>query len=95
LTDPTNGLVFPNLNETQPGLELEDTKTNLIMPEPTAFLNRKFPVCSIIRPTKTEGAATGAVEGLTKDGLFKGQPPSFFRLLKELAAAADAARSQD
>jgi hypothetical protein len=93
LTDPTNGLVFPNLNETQPGLELEDTKTNLIMPEPTAFLSRKFPVCSIIRPTKTEGAATGAVEGLTKDGLFKGQPPSFFRLLKELAAAADAARS--
>jgi hypothetical protein len=95
LTDPTNGLVFPNLNETQPGLELEDTKTNLIMPEPTAFLNRKFPVCSIIRPTKTEGAATGAVEGLTKDGLFKGQPPSFFRLLKELAAAADAARPQE
>jgi hypothetical protein len=92
LTDPTNGLEFPNLNETQPGLELEDTKTNLIMPEPTAFLNRKFPVVSIIRPTKTEGAATGAVEGLTKDGLFEGQPPSFFRLLKELAAAADAAR---
>jgi hypothetical protein len=94
LTDPTNGLVFPNLNETQPGLELEDTKTNLIMPEPTAFLNRKFPVCSVIRPTKTAGAAAGAVDALTKDGLFIGQPPAFFRVLKELAAAADAARPQ-
>jgi hypothetical protein len=91
LTDPTNGLVFPNLNETQPGLELEDTKTNLIMPEPTAFLSRKFPVCSIIRPTNTEGAATKAVEGLTKDGLFIGQSAEFFSTLKELAAAADAA----
>jgi hypothetical protein len=92
LTDPTNGLVFPNLNETQPGLELEDTKTNLIMPEPTAFLSRKFPVCSIIRPTNTEGAATKAAEGLTKDGLFIGQSAAFFRALKKLAAAADAAR---
>jgi hypothetical protein len=91
LTDPTNGLTFPNLNETQPGLELEDTKTNLIMPEPTAFLSRKFPVCSIIRPTNTEGAATKAAEGLTKDGLFIGQSAEFFSTLKELAAAADAA----
>jgi hypothetical protein len=91
ITDPTNGLTFPNLNEAQPGLELEDTKTNLIMPEPTAFLNRKFPACSIIRPTETREAATHAVEGLTKDGLFKGQSPAFFRLLKDLAAAADLA----
>jgi hypothetical protein len=91
LTDPTNGLVFPNLNEAQPGLVLEDTKTNLIMPEPTIFLNRKFPVVSIIRPTNTEGAAMGAVKGLTEDGLFRGQTPEFFRVLKELASAADAA----
>jgi hypothetical protein len=91
LTDPTNGLVFPNLNEAQPGLVLEDTKTNLIMPEPTVFLNRKFPVVSIIRPTNTEGAAMGAVKGLTEDGLFRGQTPEFFRVLKELASAADAA----
>jgi hypothetical protein len=91
LTDPTNGLVFPNLNEAQPGLVLEDTKTNLIMPEPTVFLNRKFPAVSIIRPTNTEGAAMGAVKGLTEDGLFRGQTPEFFRVLKELASAADAA----
>jgi ferritin-like protein len=92
LTDPTNGLVFPNLNEAQPGLVLEDTKTNLIMPEPTAFLSRKFPVCSIIRPTNTEGVAMGAVKALSDDGLFRGQTPEFFSVLNELAAAADAAR---
>ena len=49
------------------------------MPEPTVFLNRKFPVVSIIRPTNTAGAAMGAVKALTADGLFIGQPPAFFR----------------
>jgi rubrerythrin len=93
LTDPKNKqLVFPNLNEAQPGLELEDTKTNLIMPEPTVFLKKSFPAVSIIRPTKTEGVAMGAVKGLTADGLFEGQTPEFFAVLKELAAAADAAK---
>jgi hypothetical protein len=92
LTDPNNGLVFPNLNEAQPGLVLEDTKTNLIMPEPTAFLNRKFPVVSIIRPTSTQDAAMGAVTALSEDGLFRGQTAEFFTVLKELARAADAAR---
>src|SRR6202035_2729934 len=47
LTDPTNGLVFPNLNA--PPFDGEDFQTNLIMPEPTIFLNRKFPVVSIVR----------------------------------------------
>jgi rubrerythrin len=93
LTDPKNKqLVFPNLNEAQPGLELEDTKTNLIMPEPTLFLKKSFPAVSIIRPTNTEGVAMGAVKGLTADGLFEGQTPEFFAVLKELAAAADAAK---
>ena len=93
LTDPTNGLVFPNLNEPPtPPLGLEDLKTNLIMPEPTAFLKRKFPVCSVIRPTNTKEAAMGAVEALTADGLFIGQPPAFFNVLKELAVDADEAR---
>src|SRR6266567_3154197 len=49
LTDPTNGLVFPNLNA--PPFGGEDFQTNLIMPEPTIFLSRKFPPVSIIRPT--------------------------------------------
>lgn len=73
----------------------EDTQTNLIMPEPTAFLRRTFPPVSIIRPTQTEGAAKGAVAGLTADGLFRGQSKHFFDLLNELARAADAARREE
>jgi hypothetical protein len=87
LTDPTNGLVFPDLNA-----DGELTQTNLIMPEPTIFLDRRFPICSIIRPTETEGAATAALNALTADGLFIGQTPAFFALLTQLAQAADHAR---
>ena len=90
LTDPTNGLVFPNLNA--PPFDGEDFQTNLIMPEPTIFLSRTFPVCSIIRPTETEGAAMGALKALTDDGLFIGQSKAFFTFMQDLAAAADAAR---
>ena len=87
LTDPTNGLVFPDLNA-----DGELTQTNLIMPEPTIFLNRTFPICSIIRPTETDGAAARAINGFIADGLFIGQPPEFFALLSQLIEAADHAR---
>ena len=90
LTDPTNGLVFPDLNSAPFGGE--EFQTNLIMPEPTVFLSRKFPVCSIIRPTETEGAAMGALTFLTDDGLFRGQSSAFFAFMKKLARQADAAR---
>src|SRR5262249_13676538 len=89
LTDPTNGLVFPELNA--PPFDGETFQTNLIMPEPTIFLDRKFPVCSIVRPTQTKGAAFGAVKFLTQTGLFVGQSPAFFATLTQLAVAADAA----
>jgi hypothetical protein len=85
LTD--GGLVFPDLNA-----DGELTQTNLIMPEPTAFLSRKFPPASIIRPTETEGAAMGAAQALAQDGLFIGQLPAFFTALTKLVTAADAAR---
>jgi hypothetical protein len=49
-------------------------------------------VCSIIRPTATTGAATAALNALTADGLFIGQPNGFFQMLTQLATAADAAR---
>src|SRR4051794_24962480 len=87
LTDPTTGLTFPDLNA-----DGELTQTNLIMPEPTVFLDRKFPVVSIIRPTETKGAAMGAVKALTGDGLFIGQTPEFFATLTRLAREADHAR---
>jgi len=87
LTDPTTGLTFPDLNA-----DGELLQTNLIMPEPTIFLDRKFPICSIIRPTHTDGAAMGAVKALTGNGLFIGQSAEFFSVMTNLAQAADAAR---
>jgi Ferritin-like domain len=89
LTDPTNGLVFPDLNKPPFGGQL--FQTNLIMPEPTIFLDRKFPRVSIIRPTETQGAAMGALKFLTADGLFRGQSKAFFAFMKKLAMEADAA----
>ena len=86
-------MVFPDLNNGV-GFGGEDFQTNLIMPEPTVFLSRKFPVCSIIRPTETAGAAMGALKSLTNDGLFIGQTPAFFELLSELAEEADAAKRE-
>jgi hypothetical protein len=62
------------------------------MPEPCPFLNRKFPICSIIRPIETKRAAMGAVNAPTADGLFIGQTLEFSQLLKDLAAVADQAR---
>jgi len=90
LTDPTNGLVFPDLNASPFGGEL--FTTNLIMPEPCPFLSRRLPKCSIIRPTETRGVATNVVAFLTAMGLFIGQSREFFDVLKELAAEADRAR---
>ena len=87
LTDPTTGLTFPDLNA-----DGELTQTNLIMPEPTIFLDRKFPIVSIIRPTETDGAATAFAKALTNDGLFIGQSREFFAVLAGLAQAADKAR---
>jgi Ferritin-like domain len=87
--DPINNstVTFFDLHFGQP----ETLQANLIMPEPCPFLSRTFPKCSIIRPTKTEGAAMGAVNALTADGLFRGQSQAFFALLTALAQAADAA----
>jgi hypothetical protein len=90
LTDSTNGLVFPDLNA--PPFGGEDFQTNLIMPEPCPFLDRKLPVCSVIRPIETKGAATGALKFLTAMGLFIGQSPQFFAFLRDLAEDADNAR---
>ena len=87
LTDSVTGLTFPDLNA-----DGELLQTNLIMPEPTIFLDRKFPVCSIIRPTETDGAAMGALGALTANGLFRSQSAEFFTVMTNLARAADAAR---
>ena len=91
VVDPVTGVhvTFPNLNA--PPFGGENYQTNLIMPEPTAFLNRKLPACSIIRPTQTRGAAMGALNALTADGLFIGQSKEFFTFMRTLAIEADLA----
>jgi hypothetical protein len=91
-TDPVTGVkvVFDLMSASR--FHTEDFQSNLIMPEPTVFLNKTFPAVSIIRPTETNGAAMGALKALTADGLFIGQSPAFFTLLQDLASEADAAR---
>jgi hypothetical protein len=94
VVDPVTGVkvTFPDLNS--PPFGGENFQTNLIMPEPTAFLSKQLPACSIIRPTATKGAAMGAVKGLTADGLFIGQSEEFFEYLRDLAEDADEARRE-
>jgi hypothetical protein len=90
--DPVTGssVTFLDLTTNQP----ETLQANLIMPEPCPFLHRRFPLCSIIRPTNTKGAAMGAAAALKADGLFIGQPDEFLELIADLAADADAARRE-
>jgi len=105
LTDVDNGpggtgatVTFTDLHvakgETDPeSLNGDTLQANLIMPEPTHFLSRKFPPCAIIRPTTTQNSgAMAAVRALTDDGLFIGQKnPEFMPLLHRLAEEADEA----
>jgi len=90
--DPVTGV-----SVTFPDLAVDDELFNksLIMPEPCPFLNRSLPIVSIIRPTKTEGVAMGALQFLTSMGLFIGQSPAFFSYMTQLARAADRARHDD
>jgi hypothetical protein len=87
--DPVTGVsvTFPDLDVTD-----ELFKKNLIMPEPCPFLDRSLPIVSIIRPTKTQGAAMGALQFLTAMGLFIGQSPAFFAYMTQLAQDADHAK---
>jgi hypothetical protein len=63
------------------------------MPEPCPFLDPSLPIVSIIRPTKTQGVAMGALQFLTDMGLFIGQSPAFFAYMSQLARDADHARA--
>jgi hypothetical protein len=87
--DPVTGVsvTFPDLSSAG-----EDLNKSLIMPEPCPFLSKTLPRCSVIRPTQTKGAASGALKFLTDMGLFIGQSPAFFAFLQDLAEDADEAR---
>jgi hypothetical protein len=94
LTDPTNGLTFPDLTQASVG---QLFLNNLIMPEPCPFISRKLPRCSVIRPVSTSPGTFGAVaavQGLIASGLFAGQSQAFFDLILRLAKKADAAERE-
>jgi len=82
--------------ETNPeSLNGDTLQANLIMPEPTHFLDPNLGPVSIIRPTSTKlNWAVAAVQGFVDDGLIIGQPKHFTNLLFDLANEADQASRQ-
>ena len=91
LTDPTNGLTFPNF-DAKPNPLLQ---TNLIFPVPCEFISPNLPRCAIIRPTSPgQIDALGAANFLIGEGLFIGQPKEFNELLISMAKEADAAKRE-
>jgi hypothetical protein len=95
-------LTFPDLNK---GIDpntgatgaADSFQTNLIMPEPTVFLDPKLGPVSIIRPTSTaQGGAVASVVSFVQDGLFvdpaTGKNTGIVSVLMRLAEEADEAR---
>lgn len=81
------GLVFPDLESFNGD---ESRQKNLIFPEPCDFISQDLPQCSVIRPTSSRNAgALAAATAFINSGLFKGQSPAFFAMLRTLAVAAD------
>jgi hypothetical protein len=104
-TNITDGnLTFPNLNigvdpnNGSTGTNVADEfQTNLIMPEPTVFLNPKLGPVAIIRPTSTQqGGAVASVVSFVDDGLFldpaTNKNTGIVDVLMRLAEEADEAR---
>ncbi len=107
LTDVDNGpggtgasVTFTALSaaqgETNPeSLNGDTLQANLIMPEPTHFLNPKFGPVSIVRPISDAfSGAVAAVNSFNADGLFIGQSPKFLDFLFDLASEADEAKRE-
>jgi len=91
-----NSAVDPNTGATGPDIA-DQFQTNLIMPEPTLFLNQKLGPVSIIRPTSTkQGGAMASVQSFVDDGLFfdpaTNKNTGIVQVLFGLAEEADAAR---
>ena len=107
LTDVDNGpggtgssVTFTDLTqakgESNPeSLNGDTLQANLIMPEPTHFIDKKLGPVSIIRPTSVAfGGAVSAVKAFQDDGLFIGQSPKFTDFLFDLAGEADEAQRE-
>jgi hypothetical protein len=104
--DPVNNssVTFVDLTkaqgETNPeSLNGDTLQANLIMPEPTHFLDPSFGPVAIVRPTSIKNSgATDAVNGFIQDGLFlnpqTGKSTGIAKRLLELAEEADEARRE-
>ena len=105
--DPVNNstVTFSTLSaargETDPeSLNGDTLQSNLIMPEPTHFLDQKFGPVAIIRPTSIAfGGAVASVQSFVTDGLFinpktKKSDTRIVQKLMQLAEEADGARRQ-
>jgi hypothetical protein len=76
-------LVVPDLTEGQQG-------SSHVMPKRCDFLDKRFPTCSVIRPSSTANAgAVATVRALAASNLFKGQSNAFLQGALALAKAAD------
>lgn len=101
LSDPVTGLVFPDFNnpanQHNANLSAADQaagsqmfQTNLILPEPCAFLQPGLGPCSVIRPTLSQnGGPVATIKAFIADNLFAGQNPAFLEALMDLASAAE------
>src|SRR6266576_527965 len=105
--DPVNNstVTFTTLSaaqgETDPeSLNGDTLQSNLIMPEPTHFLDQKLGPVAIIRPTSIAfGGAVASVQSFVTDGLFinpktNKSDTGIVPVLMRLAEEADAARRQ-
>ena len=91
VTDPETGVTFPDLNS--PPFGGEQFQTNLIFPEPCAFIDPNLPACSVIRPSlKQNAGAVATATAVVESQLFLGQSQAFLDAVTALAKAADAAR---
>jgi hypothetical protein len=98
LTFPVlDGSNDPNTGATDTTEIADSFQANLIMPEPTLFLNKNLGPVSIIRPTSTQqGGAVASVVSFAEDGLFldpsTNKNTGIFDKLMRLAEEADEAR---
>jgi Ferritin-like domain len=98
LTFPVlDGSNDPNTGATDTTEIADSFQANLIMPEPTLFLNKNLGPVSIIRPTSTQqGGAVASVISFAEDGLFldpsTNKNTGIFDKLMRLAEEADEAR---
>jgi hypothetical protein len=95
--DPNTGSTTVNEGHNPPTPAADLFQPNLIMPEPTIFLNSKFGPVSVIRPTSpNNNPAQGAIKSFVDDGLFidpsTGQNTGIVPVLFQLAEEADEAQ---